>query len=259
MKKRIKLKILAGFMLLIALLMVAGAVSVVEFVKLSSSVNALIEDNYKTIEASKKLLESLERKDSGVLLMLLGERDEGRMIIDSANANFEFAYEIVKNNITETNEEDYIAKIDSLSATFNANVSEVLNNNIAIGDMVWYQRELYQSFSKVKHAVDDLMMLNQSSMYEEATMLKNKSHRAVMPGIIAIVGALVFSLILSFFISKYFVAPLSNLAEAIRSFHPRENYLKSSIKSEDEIKRIEDEVNALIVRLKKHLEIADRK
>jgi HAMP domain-containing protein len=259
MKKRIKLKILAGFMLLIALLMVAGAVSVVEFVKLSSSVNALIEDNYKTIEASKKLLESLERKDSGVLLMLLGERDEGRMIIDSANANFEFAYEIVKNNITETNEEDYIAKIDSLSATFNANVSEVLNNNIAIGDMVWYQRELYQSFSQVKHAVDDLMMLNQSSMYEEATMLKNKSHRAVMPGIVAIVGALVFSLILSFFISKYFVAPLSNLAEAIRSFHPRENYLKSSIKSEDEIKRIEDEVNALIVRLKKHLEIADRK
>jgi methyl-accepting chemotaxis protein len=259
MKKRIKLKILAGFMLLIALLMVAGAVSVVEFVKLSSSVNALIEDNYKTIEASKKLLESLERKDSGVLLMLLGERDEGRMIIDSANANFEVAYGIVKNNITETNEEDYIAKIDSLSATFNANVSEVLNNNIAIGDMVWYQRELYQSFSKVKHAVDDLMMLNQSSMYEEATMLKNKSHRAVMPGIIAIVGALVFSLILSFFISKYFVAPLSNLAEAIRSFHPREKYLKSCIKSEDEIKRIEDEVNALIIRLKKHLEIADRK
>ena len=251
MKRSLKLKILAGFMLLIALLVVAGTVSVIEFLKLSHSVTALIEDNYKTIEASKKLQEALERKDSGVLLMLMGERDEGRAIINSASRNYANAFDVVKNNITETNEEYYIDRIDSLYNQFHSNVQQVLYNNIEQGNMAWYQANIYQSFSLVKHAVDELMELNQASMYEEATILKNKSHRAIMPGIVAIVGALVFSLLLSFFISKYYISPLSSLADAIKSFHPREKYLRSNIKSEDEIKKIETEVNNLIIRLVK--------
>ena len=241
MKRSLKLKILAGFMLLIALLVVAGTVSVIEFLKLSHSVTALIEDNYKTIEASKKLQEALERKDSGVLLMLMGERDEGRAIINSASRNYANAFDVVKNNI----------RIDSLYNQFHSNVQQVLYNNIEQGNMAWYQANIYQSVSLVKHAVDELMELNQASMYEEATILKNKSHRAIMPGIVAIVGALVFSLLLSFFISKYYISPLSSLADAIKSFHPREKYLRSNIKSEDEIKKIETEVNNLIIRLVK--------
>ena len=55
MKKKLKLKILAGFMLIVALLIVAGTVSIIEFIKLSKSVNSLIEDNYKTIESSKQI------------------------------------------------------------------------------------------------------------------------------------------------------------------------------------------------------------
>jgi CHASE3 domain sensor protein len=251
MKRSLKLKILAGFMLLIALLMVAGTVSVIEFLKLSHSLTALIEDNYKTIEASKKIQEALERKDSGVLLMLLGERDEGREIINSASKNYANAFEIVKNIIIETNEEDYIHRIDSLYIQFHSNVQQVLYNNIEQGDMVWYQSKIYQSFSQVKYAVNELMELNQASMYEETTLLKNKSHRAIMPGIVAIVGALIFSLLLSFFISKYYISPLSSLADAIKTFNPREKYLRSNIKSEDEIKKIESEVNNLITRLVK--------
>jgi HAMP domain-containing protein len=72
-----------------------------------------------------------------------------------------------------------------------------------------------------------------------------------MPGIVAIVGALVFSLLLSFFISKYYITPLSSLSESIRTFTPHERQLRSNIKSEDEIKKIEVEVNNLITRLVK--------
>ena len=98
------------------------------------------------------------------------------------------------------------------------------------------------------------MGLNQSSMYKEATILKDKSHRAIMPGIVAIVGSLIFSMILSFFISKYYISPLSSLSDAIRTFHPHEKQLRSNLKSEDEIKKIENEVNNLITRLVKSQE-----
>ena len=104
MKKKLKLKILAGFMLIVALLIVAGTVSIIEFIKLSKSVNSLIEDNYKTIESSKRMLEALERNDSGVLLILLGEMEEGKDIIHEANISFIQAFGVAKNNITEANE-----------------------------------------------------------------------------------------------------------------------------------------------------------
>jgi nitrate/nitrite-specific signal transduction histidine kinase len=252
MKKKLKLKILAGFMLLVALLMVAGAVSIIEFVKLSNSVSELIEDNYKTIEASKSMLEALERTDSGVLLLLLGERVEGNEILKQSEAQFSTAFNVAKNNITETNEDKYIGRINTLYSNFKQKVDVTFHDHTKIGDMNWYQGDVYKSFLEVKHSIDQLMALNQSSMYTEATMLKEKSHRAIMPGIIAIVGAVVFSLLLSFFISKYYVSPLVDLVEAIKSYNPRDKSIRSNIKSDDEIKRIEIEVNNLINRLVKH-------
>jgi methyl-accepting chemotaxis protein len=251
MKKKLKLKILAGFMLLVALLMVAGTVSIIEFIKISRSVNALIEDNYKTIEASKTMLEALERSDSGILLILLGERDGGREILKSAELQFDKAFKVAQNNITETNEDKYIEIIGNFYNILKDKIEITLDSRNKIGDMGWYHREVYQSFLDVKHAVDELMSLNQNSMYEEATILKEKSHRAIMPGIVAIAGALVFSLMLSFFISRYYVSPLTELSEAIKNYHPREKFIKTNIRTEDEIKKIEVEVNNLIEKLVK--------
>ena len=70
-----------------------------------------------------------------------------------------------------------------------------------------------------------------------------------MPGIVAIIGALIFSLILSFFISRYFISPLSEIADAIKKYDPKDKKLNINIKSDDEIKRIEEEVNNLITKL----------
>lgn len=251
MIKSLKIKILAGFMLLSTLLVVAGTVSVIEFLKLSRSVNALIEDNYKTIEATKTMLEALERNDSGILMYLLGEKEEGRKIIRSSEVDFARALKTAKNNITETNEKEHVDEIENRYNLLQSKLLLTLNEQHNIKAINWYHDEVYQSFIAVKHSINDLMGLNQNSMYNEATILKDKSHRAIMPGIVAIVGSLIFSMILSFFISKYYISPLSSLSDAIRTFHPHEKQLRSNLKSEDEIKKIENEVNNLITRLVK--------
>jgi methyl-accepting chemotaxis protein len=195
------------------------------------------------------MIEALERKDSGVLLLLLGQNKEGRETIKAGEDAFNKAFNIAKNNITELNEDNYISKIDSLYSIYRRKLEISIYNSLKVGDMNWYNNEIHHSFIQVKHSIDELMNLNQVSMYTEATLLKEKSHRAIMPGIVAIVGALIFSLLLSFFISKYYVSPLSDLSEAIKNFNPRDKVIKSNIKTEDEIKKIEDEVNKLIARL----------
>ncbi|HOP03611.1 MAG TPA: hypothetical protein PL017_05675 [Tenuifilaceae bacterium] len=253
MKKSLKLKILSGFLLLVALLFVAGTESIIEFNKLSNSFTELIEDNYKTIEASRTMLEALEREDSGILLIMLGKTAKGQSIILSADSSFMAAFRTAKNNITESGEDIRIVRIEESYHTFKQKWQErFFLKSSAYDDIEFYSNDVHRTFLEVKHAVNELMSLNQNSMHSEAVILKDKSHRAIMPGIVAIVGALVFSLLLSFFISKYYISPINQIIQAIKTFHPRDKVLRTTIKSEDDLKQLEVEVNNLIDRLNKN-------
>ena len=75
-----------------------------------------------------------------------------------------------------------------------------------------------------------------------------------MPGIVAIIAALIFSIVLNFFITRYFVRPISELAEAVNKYKEGENRLQANITSDDEIKFLEQAINDLIQRSSKHTE-----
>ena len=70
------------------MLLVAGIMSIIEFSSISSSVQKLLDDNYKSVNASKEMIEALEREDSGILMLLLGQWDEGRYTLTSADSVF---------------------------------------------------------------------------------------------------------------------------------------------------------------------------
>jgi cytochrome c peroxidase len=62
----------------------AGAWSIYELKTVGTSVQRLLDDNYKSINAARLMTEALERKDSAILLLLSGNWTEGREIIESA-------------------------------------------------------------------------------------------------------------------------------------------------------------------------------
>ena len=249
MKKTLKLKIYLSFLLLIAMLAVAGVVSIYEFRKLSDNLQSLIEDNYKTIKAAKEMSEALEREDSGVLLLMMGEWEHGRQILDSADNTFKQAFEIVKNNVTETGEDKYIVNIRNKYEDYKKEWLLPVVGTAKQNDIVWYKTNIHQKFLDTKKAVNDLMILNEESMHDTASKIKDKAHRAIMPGIVSIIAALVFSLMLSFFINKYFVSPIEQLVEAVKFYQPDQKLLSSNIRSNDEIKQLEQSINNLLVSL----------
>lgn len=248
MKKTLKLKIFASFMLLIAMLAIAGAISILEFRWLSNSVHGLIEDNYKSIEASKKMVDALEREDSGILLLMLGEWEEGRDILESADRSFQAAFKVAKNNLTEDDEGKYIKNIEESYRIYKLSWQRPIVDTDKQGNISWYKDDIHKKFADTKSAVNELMSLNQSSMYNEVSKLKEKSKRAIMPGIVSIIAALVFSIILNFFITKYFVNPISELADAVNNYRDGDKSLRVDISSNDEIKKLENAINDLLHR-----------
>ncbi len=249
--KKLKSKIFASFMLLVAFLALAGVISIFEFQKLSDSVHGLIDDNYKSIEAARTMNEALEREDSGILLLLLGETEKGNNIINAADITFQNALEIAKNNLTEKNEDLLIDSIYKQYKDFKTKTETVrfgLTENEKISA---YTNEIHPVFLEVKKTVSELMSLNQTSMHNGASELREKSKRALMPGIVAIVSALVFTVLLNFFIARYFVNPISEIVDAVNKATEDDRFLNCNITSDDEIKKLENAINSLLGRLSK--------
>lgn len=75
MIKSLKIKIVLSLSLLILMLMAAGVMSILDFKKIGNSVDTVLKNNYQSIESAKKMLDAVEREDSGILLWLIGNKD----------------------------------------------------------------------------------------------------------------------------------------------------------------------------------------
>jgi len=85
-------------------------------------------------------------------------------------------------------------------------------------------------------------------MYDEASDLREKSKRAIMPGIVSIIAAVVFSLLLNFFITRFFVRPIIKLTEIVKNLKLGQKYLKTDTSFNDEIKDLEQAIGDMLLR-----------
>ena len=94
-------------------------------------------------------------------------------------------------------------------------------------------------------------MHNQEQIYNETTKLKDKSRRAIMPGIVAILSAIILTLIFTYFINKFFVRPILVLTNKVENYKMSNGPIDADIITQDELKRLEAAIQDLVYRLKK--------
>jgi nitrate/nitrite-specific signal transduction histidine kinase len=242
---KLRIKILSGFLILATMLACAGLLSIYELLSIGASVNRLLSDNYKSINAAKTMIEALEREDSGVLLVLSGKWENGRETIESGDLAFQKAFETAKNNITIPDENKYVDSIASNYQTYKALWMEPLAGTKKEHNLDWYFEEIHGVFQTAKQSVEELMVLNDETMYLTASSLRNRANRAVMPGIVAIISSLVFVLIFNYFINYFVIKPINILAqEAKNSIRTREP-LKIDIETKDELRDLASAIQEL--------------
>lgn len=242
---KLRLKILSGFLILALMLSIAGVWSIYELKSIGASVQDLLDDNYKSINASKTMIEALEREDSGVLLLLLGNWDEGRAIVSSADSLFESAFKIAANNITIPGEQFYIDSIRTKYQAYKRLWEKPIVDTQRQGNINWYFQAVHQSFLAVKSSVNTLMSLNDQFMFKTASGLQSKANRAIMPGIVAIIAALVFTFLFNFIVNYYFVSPVIKITEGIKRFLDRKAPFNVRVETRDEIYDLAESISNL--------------
>ncbi|MGM0452842.1 MAG: MCP four helix bundle domain-containing protein [Thermodesulfobacteriota bacterium] len=251
---KIRIKIISGFLILAVMLAAAGAVSIYELRSVGSSVQALLDDNYRSISATKKMIESLERQDSGMLLLLSGKWNKGRQTIRAADKNFKQALETAANNLTIEGEKAYVEKIRKAYRQYSRLWEQRIVATTYEDNLGWYFNKAHSAFKSVKVATQDLMDINDKAMYETASDLKQRAHRAVMPGIIAILSALVFTLLFNYFVNTYIVTPILSIITSINNFLRSDEPISVKIDSRDELADLAASVTGLAAMAKKSKE-----
>src|SRR3989339_455123 len=153
----LRTKILSGFLILSAMLLMAGAWSIREVSLMGGSVQRLLDDNYRSINAAKSMVEALEREDSGVLLLLLGRWEQGTSIIQAADRVFMEAFEIASHNITVPGEQAQIEEIESKYRVYKELWVSPISGTRLEGDLGWYSEKVHNAFQDTKVSVDRLM------------------------------------------------------------------------------------------------------
>lgn len=238
-------KILAGFLTLSAMLAIAGVWSITHMNWMSENVQNIIDNNYKSINAAKRLMQALEREDSAILLIINGEHSDYEKTLMPADSSFRKNFEIAKSNITIPGEELIIANIknsyDSLSAKF----PELKEGSFS---REWYFHSIHDNLLEVMNQSEKLLSLNDEELYKNSKNMTESANRALMPGIIAIIAAIVFSLLFSYFINYYLIKPIRDITDEITKFIKVKKSFSYEAESRDEIFDLANSVRLLTSR-----------
>lgn len=243
----LRFKIMSGFLILAVMLFAAGALSIYEFTNIGHSVQALLDENYKSINAAQNMIEALEREDSGVLLLLSGEWERGRSTIEDADKAFQLALGVAKNNITIPGEAGYVETIIESYEIYRSYWNQPIVKTPKGGDLNWYFNQVHLAFLEAKTQVNRLMTLNAETLYNTASSLKNRAGRAIMPGVVAVISALIFTAVFNFFINLYFISPIKKLTSGIRDYTKTGKESGFRLNSRDEIGELAKAIEELAI------------
>jgi methyl-accepting chemotaxis protein len=104
-------------------------------------------------------------------------------------------------------------------------------------------------FLDLKTSINALKVLNEQTLYHTASDLKNRANRAVMPGTVAIISALLFSLLFSYFVNHFMVSPIIAITRSVENFEKNEEPFKVSIETKDEIHSLAEAIKSLSLKI----------
>ena len=235
----LRFKLLAGFFLINAMLIVAGAMSIIELTQMRTKAINIIDGNYNALHRLNLMLKSVEKEDKAVLMLMLGQWKTGRAMISKADSAFNKSYLIALENTSENKALRLIGKqYASLKHTWELPIVDTKKQ----GNINWYYDSFLPEYQNTIEHIEQAMEFSQQKLHNESKQLLEDSHRALMPGIVAIISAILMSFLMYFFITRFFSKPIENILKGIKEYNTRGKTFNVTISTNDEIRDLAKEI-----------------
>lgn len=217
---------------------------------LGHSSERILSQNYRSIKAAQKIQQLLEDTRNRLLLDTFGYESE-KEITFLFHTEITEQLDLCRNNITETGEKEILTEIteqyEKYLLLFN-NIADLQGRNSNVKD------ELIQFISlsaKLIGKLNDLVTINEQAMERAQHETNLFAQRALHYSITLIITAILFTVGISFFLSRRLSKPLSELADTLRTVREGSgNYPVIPIRTKDEIGFLTTQFNLLFERLK---------
>ncbi len=245
--KGIRKKINAGFMVLIVLLMFSGMVSLVELDRLSKRTQTMLESSYTHLDLSKRMLDAVERQNSSLLHAVMFGQAGSDSTFTAAGRDFDEALR----GVSEI--EDIEAVFDSIVVArdrFREHAPRLLDEEAKadIELLLADYKAIYQSLTR---AIKEYMTASQHSIISRTAQLEHNAYRAIMPGVITLVVAIIIVLVFMFMIDFYFTRPVVRIQKGLENSLRHNIPFRIKTEGNDEVAALGDSVDKVMSILRK--------
>ncbi len=256
----LKKKILLGYGVAFAFMSLVIAWAVLNLVSLGKASDAILRENYWSILAAENMLDALERQDSGVLILLLGDTRKGTAQFRESEAVFLQWLARAKDNVTISGEAELVQSLEAHYARYRLQFSELtemlgaqkLSPEKALGA---YQQSIYPIFINIRDECTRLRNLNEETMYAASVRAGGVARRAIWSTVSVSATALAIALIFSLWLAERITRPLRRFMEASRKISAGDYSVEVPIEGADELGHLAGEFNRMAAQLARYHEM----
>jgi NtrC-family two-component system sensor histidine kinase KinB len=253
----LKKKILIGYGTSLILMVLIIAWSLANLLHLGTAGNAILKENYRSILAAGNMIDSLDRQDSALLLLMLGHTQEGLTQFRENESQFLQWLGRAKENVTIEGEGQIVQNIEREYSTYLVDFSTLWPKVQAESSegSTFYRETIVPAFGLVRNECIRLRQINEEAMFQASDRARRIAQRAVWSVLAIGVAAVTLSFAFSLLLSHRLVQPLRQLTGATQKLADGDYNVRVRARSSDELGTLAFDFNMMAERLKEYKEL----
>jgi hypothetical protein len=201
-----------------AILMLSGAISIMEYRRMSDYVSELIASNIKSINLSQRLADMTQEYDQQMLEVVL-LNDISRMPEFDLQL-FQAQADSLKSSVTKMTS---LPIVDTVATSFDTFMKTSLKfDEVFLADNVntgeWFFGSLQPTYNKFRRDIDTLNDAIHEELKANSEDFDAGFYRSIIPGVVSVGAGLLLVVLLMYFIMVYYVNPIYRMSNGIDNY-----------------------------------------
>jgi NtrC-family two-component system sensor histidine kinase KinB len=208
-----------------------------------------MKDNYRSVLAAQRMKEAIERMDSAALFMVAGQQQKGVEQGEKYRPVFEAELKVQEGNITERGEKEFTMGLRTAWTDYQLKFDRLQKSGTTNDMRTLYFAELEAAFYKVKSTADEILAINQDAMLHKSDEVRRTAERMNAITITVVLVAFVLGLVVSTFLTRRMLQPVSALSDATRKIGEGDFNTRAHVRGNDELAQLARDFNSMAARL----------
>ena len=236
----------------LAALVILSVIAFITVTAIGNSAKNIIHENYRSVLATQRMKESIERMDSGALFLIAGQRSRGAAQAAENRERFEFELRIAEENITEEGEAEAVRKLRRLWSDYQRGFDKLAEIEDSIALRSAYFTGVEPAFLAVKGTADEILGMNQDAMVRKSERAQQSGQRLSHATAAAAIVAILLGLLASLLLTERLLRPLARLSYAAHRIGEGDLDARAQVNGTDELARLAADFNVMAEHLQRY-------